>query len=290
MTALENEIVTTHEYLDLDENSIEFLLLTNDPLEREHFKNVFLALAFWQFGETFEYFSGNEFTGSPIFDSTCEELVESLRQPKEEPVSQSGDEYRQKDKQFDEKINKAILMLLMSVYGELTYTVEYANYEDLDMRSYHDQRVKTLLDYSLFRDENQDIREKITKLSNLLSEPPIEPNQNFLLQLAHSELKQMIEFWNAPYVCQTFHSMVLSEITTRKTMKRKVTKRKTTQEKFGKLYKKHLKILKAEKAKEEAKKDAELVTKKTVTEYFREYRENRRKRLASQKSKIGAAA
>ena len=154
------------------------------------YKNLLLALVLTHLDETFDYFQERELKGSPIFDLSCDELVDSLRQQKE-LAAQISNENNLEQAEIEEKINRTILILLMSIYADAMYFVHETGWQESGRM--FAQMIPHSIQYSLSLDENKSICEKIIKLSGLLDSTLVEPDQNFLFELANSKYREAKE-------------------------------------------------------------------------------------------------
>lgn len=152
------------------------------------YQNLFLGLVLTHLDEPFERFQENKIIGSPIFDLSCDELVEQVRR-KKELAAQSGDEDNQKQVEIKDKINQTILILLISIYAQAIKIAGGSVIGD-DNNITFTHTMPIAIQYTLSRDENQNICEKITKLSSLTNHTAEKLNQDFLLELATSKFDQ----------------------------------------------------------------------------------------------------
>jgi transposase len=221
-----------------------FLEEMNLP-EAKSRKHLMLALMLTHFGEEYESFNENEFKGSPIFDSTVDELIETMRIRKEEILKQSNNEDKLSHSKSDQEINRTILILLMSVYAEI-YHILWSMYGlDFNKSFYGD--AGAALEYSLFRVENQIIREKLTGLISLLDKYPTEPQKNHILEIAHLNMELAMELMDTEIVQSIFHGSGID-----------VNGRIITKAEFDGLYQENLERISAENAELDAEKELEL--------------------------------
>lgn len=158
-------------------------------LQKKH-KNLLLALLLTHLDEPFECFRKNELKGSPIFDSSCDDLVESLR-GQNKLTAQIGNENNPEQSEIEEQVSRTILILLISIYAEALKLVG-ETFVELDSIRFT-ETIQLAVQYSLSRDENQTICEKIIKLSGITDGALVNSNQDFLSELAASKFNQAKE-------------------------------------------------------------------------------------------------